>query len=106
MGDLEEPTGPYGIRPGPGRRHPDDEPPAREDPKRCANCSTFLKVREATARGEGMVAIAFGVGKPCADCKRCPGIGRAMAIMSVLGAEPKDRWTPIEQEHLELEQGR
>src|SRR4030042_640662 len=29
--DLEEPNEPYGIRPGPGRRHPDDEPLLDDD---------------------------------------------------------------------------
>lgn len=93
------------IKPGPGRKHPDDEPEPPtyailEDARPatgCHGCRTFAAIGTARRAGANIVQIALGVGGPCAQCVRAPAYGQVKALMESMGVIGKDMYQPEDE---------
>lgn len=79
-----------GERPGADKMLTDEE-------KTCENCGRLVAIKKAQAEGMGMLELALGPGRPCASCRRNPGIGAVAGIMAAMGAEPEDNWIPVDE---------
>ena len=99
------------IKPGPGRKDPDDEPESlayvivdEHPPTRgCHGCKTLAAVGATKRSGMSIMGMALGVGAPCAQCVRAPAYGRVRGIMEAFGVQGKDNYQPEDEPERPLE---